>query len=644
MPSRSDDKTLAYQLISFVFAFMLIIFVAAIMVTRVLYRDIMLDNQLDNMRHLAHERIYLIDGILFRVEGIARLTRDIVSGHNLDEQSKDAFIRKLMADNPQIYSVCLAEDIASKGIPKIYYTRKYRNMYKEIHSRDYRYQDWFQIPYITEKPYWTEPWVDSAGNGALVISYSLPLFEDGRKTGLLRMDIELSYLQDLISGTGFFKIGSSFLVSSTGTLVAHKDMTLVMNHTLFSLAQEYKADELAKLGSAMISGKQGHIFVKNKSPFRKSWIYYQPLQSNRWSVGVAVDEEYLMRDVYAILMIQTLASLMIFLFVAITIYARVLNVSKPLKRLAEAADGIGSGDFDVQIPVSDKSHEIATLAQSFASMQSSLKDYIRNLRITTEEKNQIRGDVLYASAIQTKLIPQNEEHPFGIKELRAYGILEPAGDIGGDLYDYFMIDEDHFCFVIADVLGKGIVAAMAMTMASTLLPSIAPYYKSSDQLLLKLNNFLCRNNIESNFVTALLGIINLKTGKLQYSNCGHVPLYIRKVDKSFARFPETHSTALGVFENLSIGYDEIDLNMGDEIIVYTDGITEAMDAYDEFLGTSGLEQILTMLNTVNPELTAKGILNEVHKFSQGSTHKDDITLLVIDYKHPESTSGARLNS
>jgi sigma-B regulation protein RsbU (phosphoserine phosphatase) len=84
--------------------------------------------------------------------------------------------------------------------------------------------------------------------------------------------------------------------------------------------------------------------------------------------------------------------------------------------------------------------------------------------------------------------------------------------------------------------------------------------------------------------------------------------------------------------------------MGDEIIVYTDGITEAMDAYDEFLGTSGLEQILTTLNTVNPELTAKGILNEVHKFSQGSTHKDDITLLVIDYKHPEATSGTKLNS
>src|SRR5690606_3182612 len=99
----------------------------------------------------------------------------------------------------------------------------------------------------------------------------------------------------------------------------------------------------------------------------------------------------------------------------------------------------------------------------------------------------IKGDVIYAGEVQTKLIPKNTDHPYGIRDLRAYGILEPAGDVGGDLYDYFMVDEDRFCFVIADVVGKGIVAAMTMTMASTLLPSLAPFYKSSDELLMQLN-------------------------------------------------------------------------------------------------------------------------------------------------------------
>jgi sigma-B regulation protein RsbU (phosphoserine phosphatase) len=635
MLQKREDRTIAFQLISFVFAFMLIVFLASILVTRNMYHNIMLDNQLDNMRHLAHERIYLIDGILFRIEGFARIAKSAMTDYGLSEEDRESFLRELLMENPQIHSICIADSVQQGKQPRIMFTVRHRFSERTISGTDYQYQDWFQIPYITEKPYWTEPWVDTEGKGELVVSYSIPIFESGKRTGLLRFDIELSYLQEMISGTGFFKIGSSFLVSASGTLVAHRDMDLVMNQTLFSLSQEYRGSGLERLGHAMVSGEQGHIHLTGDSPFARAWVYYQPLQSNRWSVGVAIEEDYLLKEVYAILMIQTVASILIFLIVIIIIYARVLSVSRPLKRLALAADRIGSGDFNVQIPESDNSQEIATLSQSFIAMQASLKDYIRNLRITTEEKNQIRSDVMFASEIQTKLIPKNSEHPFGIKALRAYGILEPAGDIGGDLYDYFMIDEDHFCFVIADVLGKGIVAAMAMTMASTLLPSIAPFYKNSNELLSRLNSFLCRNNIESNFVTALLGIIDLKTGTLQYTNCGHVPLYVRKIDRSFVKYGETHATALGVFDNLKIGYDEIQLNMGDEVILFTDGITEAMSAEDEFLGTSGLEDILRKLPTPNPEVTANSILKSVHQFARGSAHKDDITLLVIDYKHPD---------
>ncbi|MDD3282225.1 MAG: SpoIIE family protein phosphatase [Candidatus Cloacimonetes bacterium] len=635
MAYKNEDRTLAYHLISFVFVFMLIIFLASILITRSLYHKIMLDNQLDNMRHLAHERIYLIDGILFRIEGFARVTRKVLSEHDITVEKKEIFLHDILLDNPQIHSICIAENL-DKGIePTIHFTLRHRYTTRSISGLDYRFQDWFQIPHITELPYWSEPWVDTEGKGELVISYSLPIFEAGKGTGMIRFDIELGYLQELISGSGYFKIGSSFLVSTTGALVAHRNSDLIMNQSLFSLAEEYNDKDLSDLGYAMVSGKQGHVRIRGNSPFRKAWIYYQPLLSNRWSVGVAIDENYLMRDVNLVLMIQTVAYILIFLSVAIMIYARVLNVSRPLKRLAQVADRIGTGDFNAQIPVSDKTAEIATLAQSFSAMQASLKDYIKNLRITTEEKNQIRGDVIYASEIQNKLIPVNSEHPFGINELRAYGILEPAGDIGGDLYDYFLIDDEHFCFVIADVLGKGIGAAMAMTMASTLLPSIAPFYKTSSELLLQLNNFLCRNNIETNFVTALLGILDLKTGTLQYSNCGHVPLYIRRMDRSFIKYGETHSTALGVFENLEIGSDEIQLNMGDEIILFTDGITEAMNAHDEFLGLTGLETILGKLTLSNPEITAKKILEEVHIFAKGARSKDDITLLVIDYKHPE---------
>ncbi|HQB97638.1 MAG TPA: hypothetical protein PKZ46_01800, partial [Candidatus Cloacimonadota bacterium] len=118
MPHRSEDRTIAYQLISFVFAFMLIIFLASILVTRSLYHDIMLDNQLDNMRHLAHERIYLIDGILFRVESIARISRSVFSDYSLTDDERAGFLREIMMENPQIHSICIA-DKATEGKPPL---------------------------------------------------------------------------------------------------------------------------------------------------------------------------------------------------------------------------------------------------------------------------------------------------------------------------------------------------------------------------------------------------------------------------------------------------------------------------------------------------------------------------------------------
>lgn len=634
MTQNKVSKTLAHQLISFVLTFMLIIFVISILATRMIYSKVMLDIQLANMQHLVHERIYLIDGILSKVESLAKMARSATTDYNLSDAQKETMLRTLLLDNPQIHSLCIA-DQAFKGVqPKVMYTVHHRFSQRDIEGLDYHYQDWFQIPHNTGKPYWSEPWVDTDGKGEMVVSYSMPLYNRGEITGLLRFDIELKYLQELTTSPDHFKISTSFLVSGTGTLVAHPDLDLVMNQSLFSLAQEYGESSLSRLGEAMIAGEKGFIKIRGKSSFKNSWIYYQNIMSNHWSVGVAIKESVLMEEVNLVLLIQTLTSIFIFLLVGIVIYARAINVSRPLKKLAKAADSIGAGNFDAEIPLSDKSQEIVTLSQSLKAMQQSLKDYIQNLRITTEEKNQIRGDVIYASEIQTKLVPNNAEHPLGIKELRAYGILEPAGDIGGDLYDYFMIDEDHFCFVIADVLGKGIVAAMAMTMVSTLLLSIAPYYKSSKELLGKLNEFLSRNNIESNFVTALLGIIQLSTGEMEYSNCGHLPLYVRKMDRSFVKYGHTHSTALGVFENLDIGCDTIQLNTGDEIILFTDGITEAMNVKEEFLGLKGLEEILASLPMPDPENTAKSILNQVHEFARGSSHKDDITLLVIDYKHP----------
>jgi len=630
----NEERTLAYQLISFIFVAMLLVFIASVLASRVAYKNISLDSQLDKMKHMAHERVYMMDGILRKAEYLANTTVSLLQDPEISSSSLEKHFRNVVLDNRDINSITWVSLKPGNEQALLFYPYQHLVVRKEIQGTDYRFNDWYLFPMVSGKSQWIEPWVDENGEKELLISYVIPVYQKGDICALIRYDIALSFLQEKMINSTSFQIGNSFMVSSTGTFITHKDQSLVMNHTLFSLAEEYKDDALKDLGSAMINGEMGHTFIKGKSPMAYSWIYYQSLTSNHWSVAIAIPERDLMAPINLVLVIQTITSLLIFLSAAGVIYARTVSVSKPLQSLAIAADMIGAGDFEAELPISDNCFEISRLTNSFTTMQKSLKDYIENLKITTEEKNKIRGDVIYASEIQTNLIPKQCTNPFGIKEIRTHGILEPAGDIGGDLYDYFLIDDDHFCFVIADVLGKGIVAAMRMTMVSTLLPSIAPYHSSSSELMQKLNDFLCKNNVEANFVTAILGILNIKTGVLQYSNCGHVPMFIRKIDRSYTCYNETHSTALGVFEDLKIGYDTIHLDKGDEIILFTDGITEAQNTAEEFLGLTGLEAIIASLQYPNPEKTAKSILEAVHEHAKGSTHKDDITLLVLDWKHP----------
>jgi sigma-B regulation protein RsbU (phosphoserine phosphatase) len=132
-------------------------------------------------------------------------------------------------------------------------------------------------------------------------------------------------------------------------------------------------------------------------------------------------------------------------------------------------------------------------------MQKSLKEYIKNLEITNAEKNRILAEVQVASEIQRKLIPANTEHPYKVKEIRCYGILEPAGEIGGYLYDFFPVDESHFFFVIADVAGKGIVASMTMIMVPTYLRTISTYNFTVNEIMKNLNNFLCTQSSAGDF-------------------------------------------------------------------------------------------------------------------------------------------------
>ena len=637
MHSKHVDRSLASQIITYIFVFMFLIFFVSIVTTFYMFSHIMQDNARESISRLASGTIALIDGRLDKVQTIAHNALELQMLKLISNSDFELYLHDLVMENPEISSINVSYNPLQPNIPdsKTIYHQHNNVEIVPYNTTDYQYMDWYQIPFLTEKSYWTEPWFDAQGVNKYIVSYCLPIFREGKVIGIMRFDTDLSYLQNIVTPLKLKKGGYAFLISSIGTIITHPADSLIMDESIYSLAENYHDEALRKLGKSMVAGDVNFIQVKSKSIFQNSWVYYSPLLINNWSLGLVIGNGDVLRDLNLILLIQVVISILVFLAISVIVYSRTLSVSKPLRKFADIAERIGKGDFNSQLPAMSKTQEIERLAQSFAAMQNSLKEYIRNLEISNLERNRILSEVRFAAEIQKNLIPAKAIHPYGIPSLRVFGVFEPASEIGGDLYDYFMIDDRNFCFAIADVVGKGIVAAMTMTIVSTFLRSVASYHHSSSSILSELNNFLCKNSIEANFVTVLLGVINLETGSLEFSNAGHVPMFIRKMDRSYKKYSETHSTAVGVFENLPIGNETVQLDLGDEIILFTDGITEAMNEKEDFLGIAGVEAIVKKLGLPNPQTSANTILESVHSFSQSYSVKDDITILAIDYKHPK---------
>lgn len=633
-----SHKSLAYQIIAFIFGFIIVIMLGSIILTRWLMSDVMQKNAAESMEYLANQNIFQLEAKLKKVQAHANDLASLIKTPGITLPVVEQFVFTIAKTNPEIESICLAsnqDNYSTLPRASIYYVLQDKIKTIKIEGSDFLFKDWFLIPILNQSDYWSEPWYDIDGKKKTITSYSVPIKDKDNIVGVIRFDLSLPYLQNIVLPMRLREKGYAFLLSHDATIITHPADSLVMNETIFSLAQAYQDDQLRMVGREMVNGNSGFLKMDGSKQMKGKWIYYSPLISNQWSMGIVIYDKAVFQDLNNLLWIQMLIAILSFLILAYIVYARTLHIYKPLKALTNTASLIGAGNFDLEFPVSNSVNEIAMLEDALVSMKNSLRDYVQNLKQTTEEKNKIQAEVRFAADIQRKLIPQNIDPICNSSELRIFGVVEPASDVGGDLYDCFMLDDDHLCFAIADVLGKGLAAAMTMIMTSTVLRATAKTHKSITGLMSEINLFLCQHSHEANFVTMVLGVLNLKTGELEYSNAGHVPMYIRKVNRKVVKYGETHSTALGIFPYLVVNSDTIQLDLGDEIILVTDGITEAIRDGETFFGYQRLENILDDLSIQKPEHTANTILEAVRKFGGDSRQSDDITILVIDFIHPK---------
>ncbi len=515
--NNPKHRSLAYQIILFIFFFIFVILLTSILITGLLMSRVMLKNAEVNVEYLANQNIYQIENRLNKIQTHAKDISSLLQADNVSTNVIEHVIKSILDSNPEIEAFCIALNKENHNVlprARIFYKQGVIHKEYNLSGKDFLYKDWFHIPLMINTDYWSEPWFEHEALKKTITSYSLPIKSDDELIGVLRVDISVSYLQKMIMPVRLKKTGYAFLLTHKGTIMSHPADSLIMNETIFSMAQSKNDIQLRNIGKSMVKGDKAFVKLSDSATMTDKWIYYAPLISNSWSLGIVISNSEVFRDLYVLLIIQALVAILAFVFLAVIVYARTLHIYRPLRRLTLAAKVIGEGNFDTEIPLSNTVNEISMLEEALTSMKQSLKDYIRNLEKTTDEKNRIQTEVRFASEIQRNLIPDNSSPLCNSSEFKIYGILEPASDIGGDFYDYFMIDDDHLCFIIADVLGKGVGAAMTMIMISTLIRAKVKEFKTITKLLNDVNIILCENNHESNFVTLILGILNIKNGEL----------------------------------------------------------------------------------------------------------------------------------
>jgi len=620
---------------AYVSAILIVVLISTLFTTRFFLRKSIQESTNESIGHLLNRHVSQIENQLIRFETYA-------IGIALSiEQDPDNYSRiidlchEMLKTSPMIETITVARNYVNSPKMAIQVSQAANSiMDYNISQTDYYHRDWYQIPYLSKVSYWTEPWMDSQTNDEIITSYCNPIYVNGVFWGVVRLDLAVSYLQRIASSINLAESGYAILISHKGTIITHPADSLLMNESIFSLAQSENDVVLRKIGQKMISGETGFLRLSNSKVLKHKWIYYTPLISNSWSMGLILDDDDVFADLNHLLMIEFVIVIMAFVLLAVLLYYLLIKIFKPVKSLINASNDLATGNFDKEITLKSNIKELSTFANSFEIMRSAIKQYILNLNAERAAKESIETEVKIAADIQRKLIPANNCPINQSSFFRVYGYIETAKDVGGDLYDYFMLDEDKLCFAIADVMGNGIAASITMTMVSTLLRTYVKTSTSPPEILKGINLSLCESGIESEFVTMVLGVLDLRKSKLVFSNAGHVPLYIRKVDGRFLKYANTHSTALGIFPNLSITSETIDLYPSDEVILFTDGISEAQSPNQVFFGLQRLENILMKLRQTNPQITVKAILSGVNNFTQKVEQKDDLTLLVISFYHP----------
>jgi sigma-B regulation protein RsbU (phosphoserine phosphatase) len=580
-----------------------------------------------------------VEKALRSIEESTQLLGDVLANLEPSEEELDALLRAFVSGNQRVYGSTAAYEPygfrpSLERFSPYYHREGETIVFSDLADDSYNYWEWNWYTEVetSGEPKWSEPYIDEGGGQILMVTYSVPFFRETggerRLRGVVTADLSLGWLTELVRSIHIGRTGYGVILSGMGDVIAHSDESVRRRRQASATGDEPEVEEIV---NRMLQGESGFQAFDDKVLGKRARLTYAPLDMAGWSLVIVYPEDELMEEVNDLFARQiALLALGLVVLIGIVVFLS-RRLTQPIKALASSAGRIATGDLDTELPEAGSRDEIGTLTRAFHHMRDSLKDYIRNLQITTAAKERLESELAIARKIQMDMLPEadiggGEEDGF---ELSAK--LVPARAVGGDLY-YHLRAASRLTFLVGDVSGKGVPAALFMARTKTLFETISVREGDVGAALAEVNRNLCKENEAGMFVTVIAGVLDTATGELTLSAGGHDPPALipgRDVKPSFVEVDG--GPVLGLLEGFDFPTIRLKLDPGDAVVLYSDGVPEALNEAEDFFTGDRLLEVLSRLGPTEASRTSDAVMSAVKDFAGKAEQSDDITVMALRF-------------
>ena len=583
---------------------------------------------------------YVTDGIAGNVETMLQLAKTVTFNNRSDVEANmdspehvfDA-LERIMKINKRLAGCFVAfEPDYFKGQGRWFEAYAYHADSTYVDCRqigspqhDYFNGAWYQRGLSLERDddgYLTDLYYDDTVNSGMFCSYVIPVFDcQGRKVGVYGVDLNLDFL-DVIIDEAMRNVRKEFMVDAQEDIGEDGEIYFSIQ-IIDSKGNRITGSD--SLDISMLKGEQEVVDRELDMKDLKHTPYYinaKQLGATGWTLVVFQHRDLVFTWgwVLAVIIVfcMGIGCLVIFFFTTRSIR----RATKPLGFLSESAQEVAKGNFDAPLPTFKHNDEVARLRDSFGTMQQSLKEYLEEQKALSAAKAAMMSELNVAHTIQMSMIPKTFPAFPDRKDLDLYASLTPAKAVGGDLYDFFIRD-DNLYFCIGDVSGKGVPASLVMAVSRTLFRNIAAHTDKPSHIVETMNVNICDGNEQCMFVTLFVGVLDLQTGRLRYSNAGHDAPYVQD-----EHLPCDSNLPVGITPDLKYSEQETMIAPGKILFLYTDGLTEAENSSQNLFGMQRINEVIATFEG-SPQELIETMTAAVHQFVGDTEQSDDLTMLAF---------------